>query len=51
MLELGGGPGGGELKIGPDGRDADFFGCSKSMAGAVFSSLFRKIRIFDVFKT
>ena len=27
MLELGGGPGGGVLKIGPDRRDADFPGC------------------------
>jgi len=26
MLELGGGPGGGVLKIGPGGRDADFSG-------------------------
>ena len=51
MLELGGGPGGGGLKIGPGGRDADFFGCSKSMAGAAFSSLVRKIRFPDVFKT
>ena len=51
VLELGGGPGGGELKIRPDRRDADFFGGSKSVAGAVFSSLLRKDRILDVFKT
>ena len=51
MLELGGGPGRGELKIGPDRRDADFCGGCKSMAGAVFSSLLRKNSILDVLKT
>ena len=47
----GGGPGGGELKIGPYRRDADFSGSLKSMAGAVFSSLLRKNSILDVLKT
>ena len=32
-------------------RDADFFLGSKSMAGAVFSSLLKKIRILYVIKT
>ena len=51
MLELGGGPGGGELKIRPGRRDADFSVGSKSVAGAVFSSFSRKDRILDVLKT
>ena len=51
MLELGGGPGGGVLKIRPGRRGADFFGGSKSMAGAMFSSLLRKNSILDVLKT
>ena len=51
VLELGGGPGGGGLKIRPERRDADFSGSLKSMAGAVFSSLLRKNSILDVLKT
>ena len=49
--EKGGGPEEGGLEIHPGGRAADYFGGSKSVAGAVFSALSRKNRILDVLKT
>ena len=43
--------GGGSSKFDRIARDTDFFGGFKSMAGAAFSLLLRKIRILDVLKT
>jgi hypothetical protein len=49
--EKGGGLEEGGLEIRPEGRAADFFGGARSMAGAMFSLLLRKVRILDVDKT
>ena len=49
--EKGGGLEEGGLNIRPEGRAAFFVGGSKSMAGAVFSSLVRKSIISDVLNT
>ena len=45
LLEMGGGPGGGEQKIRPERRDADFFGGPKQSSHAGKTHFFAKIRV------